>query len=122
MNAANRDNPNYGRVPNEQPSGHWLYSFLRHDLESSQTFLVVANLNPREALKNVRIILSRSAARSIALDERATEKKIYLRDRLTIDQPLYIETNVAEATSVGIPIVELPTLTPFYFEMSIVGF
>ena len=27
LNAANRDNPDYGRLSDEQPSGHWFYTF-----------------------------------------------------------------------------------------------
>ena len=119
LNGANRDNPNYGRLPNEQPSGHWLYSFLRHDLESSQTFLIVVNLNPWESLKNVRIVLPGSAAQSIGLNRVAPESRIHLTDRLAIDQPISVDTTASEATGAGAPIVDLPALTPIYFEMSI---
>jgi glycosidase len=119
LNGANRDNPNYGRLPNEQPSGHWLYSFLRHDLESSQTFLIVVNLNPWESLKNVRIVLPGSAAQSIGLNRVAPESRIHLTDRLAIDQPISVDTTASEATGAGVPIVDLPALTPIYFEMSI---
>lgn len=119
LNAANRDNPGYGRLPNEQPSGHWLYSFLRHDLESSQTFLIVVNLNPRESLKNVRIVLPGSAAQSIGLDKAVSKTRIHLKDRLAIGEPISVEATASEATSTGIPIVDLPALTPRYFEMSI---
>jgi hypothetical protein len=119
LNGANRDNPNYGRLPNEQPSGHWLYCFLRHDLESSQTFLIVVNLNPWESLKNVRIVLPGSAAQSIGLNRIAPESRIHLTDRLAIDQPISVDTTASEATGAGAPIVDLPALTPIYFEMSI---
>jgi hypothetical protein len=119
LNAANRHNPSYGRLPNEQSSGHWLYSCLRHDLESSQTFLIVVNLNPRESLKHVRIVLPSFAAQSIGLDKVASKTRIHLKDRLAIDEPISVETTASEATSTGIPIVDLPALTPIYFEMSI---
>jgi len=55
LNAINRANPHYGRIGNEQPSGHWLYSFLREDESSGQRFLVVVNLHANETMKNVRI-------------------------------------------------------------------
>jgi glycosidase len=119
LNGANRDNPNYGRLPNEQPSGRWLYSFLRHDLESSQTFLIVVNLNPWESLKNVRIVLPGSAAQSIGLNRVLPESRIHLTDRLAIDQPISVETTASEATGAGVPIADLPALTSIYFEMSI---
>lgn len=117
LNGANRDNPNYGRLPNEQPSGRWLYSFLRHDLESSQTFLVVVNLNPWESLNNMRILIPGSAAQSIGLNRVVPESRIQLTDRLAIDQPISVETTASEATGAGVPIVHLPALTPIYFEM-----
>jgi glycosidase len=119
LNGANRDNPNYGRLPNEQPSGHWLYSFLRHDLESNQTFLVVVNLNPWESLNNVRIFLPGSAAQSIGLNRVVPESRIHLTDRLAIDQPISVETTASEATGAGVPIVHLPALTSIYLEMLI---
>ena len=119
LNGANRDNPNYGRLPNEQPSGRWLYSFLRHNLESSQTFLIVVNLNPWESLKNVRIVLPGSAAQSIGLNRVVPESRIHLTDRLAVDQPISVETTASEATGAGVPIVDLPALTSIYFEMSI---
>ena len=119
LNGANRDNPNYGRLPNEQPSGRWLYSFLRYDLESSQTFLIVVNLNPWESLKNVRIVLPGSAAQSIGLNRVVPESRIHLTDRLAIDQPISVETTASEATGAGVPIVDLPALTSIHFEMSI---
>lgn len=118
LNAANRDNPNYGRLPNEQPSGHWLYSFLRHDPESKQTFLIAVNLNPHDALKNVRIVAPSSAVQSIGLNEFAPGTRIYLKDRLAIDGATS-QTSVAEAMANGIPIVDLAALTPLYLEMSI---
>ncbi|HEV2047225.1 MAG TPA: alpha-amylase family glycosyl hydrolase [Chthoniobacterales bacterium] len=118
LNAVNRDNPNYGRLPNEQPSGHWLYSFLRHDPESRQTFLIVVNLNPHDALKNVRIAVPSSVAQSIGFNEFAPGTRIYLKDRLAIDGATS-QTSVAETMANGILIVDLAALTPLYLEMSI---
>ena len=108
----------FARLPNEQPSGHWLYSFLRHDPESKQTFLIAVNLNPHDALKNVRIVAPSSAVQSIGLNEFAPGTRIYLKDRLAIDEATS-QTSVAEAMANGIPIVDLAALTPLYLEMSI---
>ena len=55
LNHANLHNPHAGRIDNESVSGHWLYSFLRHDPVSRQTFLVVANFNGRHSLQDVRL-------------------------------------------------------------------
>jgi glycosidase len=114
LNPANRDNPNFGRLPNESPSGRWLYSFLRH--APNQTFLVVVNLNPWESLRNVRIIIPSPTAESMKLD---SEAKIQLSDRLGSGQTVPIQTNATEATTSGIQIGDLPPLTAFYFEMTI---
>ncbi len=55
LNHANAANPDFGRVGDETASGHWLYAFIRHDPESGQTFLVVANFSPNNTLGGVRI-------------------------------------------------------------------
>ena len=63
LNHANKDNPDFGRLPGETASGHWLYAFLRHDAKSGASFLVVANLHGTETLRGVRIrIPSRTQA------------------------------------------------------------
>lgn len=61
LNHANRDNPAFGRIGKETVSGHWLYAFLRHDAESGQAFLCVANFHPKEALGNVKVIIPQEA-------------------------------------------------------------
>ncbi len=55
LNHANANNSDYGRIGSETASGHWLYSFLRHDVKSGQSFLVVANFHPSETLASVKI-------------------------------------------------------------------
>jgi glycosidase len=117
LNPANRDNPHYGRLPNEKPSGHWLYCFLRHDSQSGQTFLVAVNLNPRESLRNVRVIFPSSVAQAIGLNKLAPEITLQLKDRLAIHQSTSVQTSVSEAGTVGILFPELPALTPFYFDI-----
>jgi glycosidase len=69
LNAANESNPQFGRLPGETASGHWLYSFLRRDREGGQTFLVVINLHPSETLREVQIELPEGVAEG-ALEER----------------------------------------------------
>jgi hypothetical protein len=117
LNAANRDNPHYGRLPYEQPSGHWLYSFLRHDSDSGQAFLVTVNLNPRESLRKVRIIFPSFVVQAIGLNNVASQTKIHLKDRLAFHREAFIEIRLSEATAAGIPLPELTALTPFYFEI-----
>ena len=55
LNHANKDNPAFGRVGGENPSGHWLYAFLRRESKSGQAFLVLANFHGTETLHGVRI-------------------------------------------------------------------
>jgi glycosidase len=57
LNHANKGNPEFGRIGDESASGHWLYAFLRHDLVSRESFLVVVNFHGTETLKNVAIHL-----------------------------------------------------------------
>jgi glycosidase len=55
LNHANHDNPQFGRLDGETASGHWLYSYLRHDKTSGQAFLIVANFHGTKALENVHV-------------------------------------------------------------------
>lgn len=61
LNHANLDNSKYGRVGDETVSGHWLYSFLRHDPTSKQTFLIIANFHGTEILHDVVVHIPEEA-------------------------------------------------------------
>jgi glycosidase len=113
LNAINRDNPHYGRLPNEQPSGHWLYAFLRSDLQSGQRFLVAVNLNSAAPLQDVRIILPETA---IAPPDR--QAGLHLIDRLAEKNPVTLRSTSAEAIDRGVPIAEIPPLSACYFEIA----
>jgi glycosidase len=113
LNAINRDNPHYGRLPNEQPSGHWFYAFLRSDPQSGQRFLVAINLNPATPLKDVRIILPEAA---IAPPDR--QAGLHLVDRLAEKNPVALRSTIAEAIDRGVPIAEIPPLSACYFEIA----
>lgn len=67
LNPSNVENPAYGRVPGEQASGHWLYSFLRRDPVTGQKFLVAINLHKDRAFEDVRINLPPSATDFLGL-------------------------------------------------------
>jgi glycosidase len=79
LNHANLDNPAYGRLGQETVSGHWLYSFLRHDSASGQTFLTVVNFHGYEALEDVKICIPQHAWAFIG---RAAEETWIFRERL----------------------------------------
>jgi hypothetical protein len=72
LNHANRDNPDFGRLPGETASGHWLHAFLRHDPQSGNSFLVVTNLNGRETLRGVRIQIPPGAQAILGRENDAT--------------------------------------------------
>jgi len=114
LNPANRDNPGFGRLPDEQASGHWLYAFLRYDRSTQQRFLVLANLHPTIPLRDVRVRLSETAARFLDWNEPA-DRKIELSDRLG-PNATEIQSTIFEALGAGIPISEIPPLTPLYLE------
>jgi glycosidase len=61
LNHANMENPEFGRVGDETSSGHWFYAFLRHDPQSGQSFLVVANFHGSETLRRVNVSIPEDA-------------------------------------------------------------
>ena len=61
LNFFNRENEYFGRLEGEEVSGHWLYSFLRHDAASWQSFLMIANFHPTQDMAEVRVRIPRDA-------------------------------------------------------------
>jgi glycosidase len=116
LNPANRDNPGFGRLPDEPASGHWLYAFLRYDRATAQRFLVLANLHPSIPLRDVRVLLPATALQFLDLnsDESGT---LAFTDRLALEKATKIRSTAAEARDAGLPIAEIPSLTSFYFEI-----
>jgi glycosidase len=117
LNPANRDNPSFGRLPDEQASGHWLYAFLRYDRATSQRFLVLANLHPGIALRNVRVLLPEAALQFLDLNADVSTT-LALTDRLALEQATKISSTLGEARDAGLPISEIPPLTSFYLELT----
>ena len=118
LNPINRDNPSYGRLPNEQASGHWLYSFLRYHALSGQRFLILVNLHPSIDFHDVRVCLSGDALRALGLETTERERKLILRDRLT-DESDRVHSSMEETIGPGIPFPRVKALTAFYFEIVI---
>jgi glycosidase len=114
LNQANRDNERFGRLPGESASGHWLYAFLRHDCVTEQRFLVVANLHPTIAFKNVRVLLSSGALQFLGLDNDSTQLRLIERLCGEVEPP---GLTIGEASDAGIPIAEVPPLSAFYLEL-----
>lgn len=120
LNPDNLENPGYGRL-DRGVSGHWLYSYLRYDPATGQRMLVVVNLNPRETLRDVRILFPRRAMRFLGWDTIAGSKTVPVmaRDRLG-DIPgeiAEITTTPAEMEQPGLRIKELQPMTAAYYEL-----
>ena len=79
LNHANVENPKFGRVGDETASGHWLYAFLRHDPQSGQSFLVVANFSGTETLRGVSVNIPQDAWKFLG---RADHASVKFTDRL----------------------------------------
>ena len=117
LNALNRSNPKYGRLGTEQPSGHWIYSFLRYDQGSEQRFLITANLHPKEALKDVTVRFDQSVVEKLGLTKMDPKTPLILTDRLAPRDPNTATTCIEDASKDGIWLGDLPPLTAFYFEI-----
>ncbi len=115
LNAANRDNPRFGRVGDENASGHWCYAFLRHDPKTQQRFLVIANLHPHETLRNVRVQLPAEAWKFLNLPETITSWRF--TDRLGAE-PIAIDCAGEELRERGLEVPELAPLSARYLELS----
>lgn len=107
LNPLNENNPDYGRLGGASASGQWLYSFVRRDPTSGQTFLVIANLHPRETLNDVKVRIPDELIQQIG-----KAGPWLLVDRLGSDRKV-----TASTVSEGIKVGPLPPLTPFYFEI-----
>lgn len=120
LNPDNLDNPDYGRLPGGV-SGHWLYSYLRHDPASGQRMLVVVNLHPEEALRDVRVRLPAPAWRFLGWDALAGSSTVPVvaQDRLgEMGVPdAEITVSPAEMQKDGFPIKELQPLGAAYYEL-----
>ncbi len=108
LNAANHDNPKFGRLEGESASGHWLYACLRFDPLSGQRFLVVINLHPHESVREVELLLPAAARKFLELPEKTA---LRLTERLRAGGRFEAET----ADHISLPV--LPALTPYFFEL-----
>ena len=108
LNPANIENPSYGRVPGEQASGHWLYSFLRRDPVTGQKFLAVINLHRDLQFDDVRISLPPTAIDFLGI---GTASEIKLAGRLGNSAEIKSRTS-------GLSIGSIPPLTACFFEIS----
>ena len=117
LNAANRTNAKYGRINNEQPSGHWLYSFLRFDPVSGQRILAVVNLNAATAMKDVSVVLDRRALEFLGFDNADPAMSLTFADKLASAEATPRSFKIADASAGGVPIGDIPPATALYLEL-----
>lgn len=120
LNPENLDNPDYGRVGGAD-SGRWVYSYLRSDPATGQRVLVVVNLHPDKAMRDLRVRLPDRAMRFLGWDNLAGSRTVPVRatDRLG-DVPsgsAEITATPADLRDTGLTIKELPPLTAAYYEL-----
>ncbi len=113
LNHANLGNEQFGRLPGEHASGHWLYAFLRRDKSSGQAYLVVANLNPNQALENIHIRLPQNAL--AWLGDKFTRKTLTFTDRLGTKTTL--SADPADLPNTGLILPKLPAKSAMYLEI-----
>lgn len=111
LNHANLNNTHYGRLDDEHCSGHWLYSYLRHDTKSGQAFLIVVNLHPTRALENVHIQIPEHATDWLA----RPSAEATFTDRLS--STLSVTTDLKDLHQDGLPIGNLTAKAALYFEI-----
>ena len=104
LNHADKDNSAYGRLRDENGSGHWLYAFLRRDPKTSEAFLVVADFHPSETLHDVKIRIPEDARMFLV---RAENDTWTFSDRLNSD---WAGTSTRDSLENGG--VPLPDLAP----------
>jgi hypothetical protein len=81
-----------------------LYAFLRHDAESGQSFLVVANFHGTETMRGVKIRIPQDAQKFLG---RTGDEPVTFTDRLDSDW-----TGSATGTALGDEGIALPDLAP----------
>ncbi len=115
LNSFNRENPAFGRSPEEKASGHWVYAFLRHEAASGQIFVVVVNLHRSRALQNLRIWLSPNACN--VLGAAAGNADFEFKDLLASGKGALINTDASALRKTGLVVPAVDPLTACYFEV-----
>ena len=116
LNPSNRWNERFGRLAWETTGGHWLYTFLRFDPATSQRFLVVANLHPKELFRDLRISIPKEA---IAFLHLGPQQPVRLEERLlSAEAPIVAAASITDHHLL-FTIASLPPLTPAFFELTL---
>jgi hypothetical protein len=113
LNSANIQNTQFGRLPGETSSGHWLYAFLRFDASSDQRFLIVVNLHRQETLRAVGVWLPKAALDFLQVENGSAWQ---LADRLAEPPTASLDVAAADGNGILVHIPECTPLTACYFQ------
>ena len=110
----NQGNEKYGRIHDEQTSGHWLYTFLRRDPATGQSFLVAANLHPNEALTDVHIQIPEHALEWLGGKYQHSTQLNYAD---TLGSGISANAVTDDVRTKGLVIESMPAKSAFYLEI-----
>ncbi len=110
LNASNAYNPDFGRLPGETASGHWIYAFLRYDRASQQRLFAIANLHDSHTFHHLHVQLPESAFGFLELKPGVS----IVLSELLHRQDFQVRI---ENASDGIRLDSLPAFTPYYFAL-----
>jgi hypothetical protein len=114
LNYANAGHHRFGRLAGETASGHWLYAYLRFDAASGQRVLVLTNLHPSETMHDVEVRLPREAVAFLQVPADQVWKPA---ERL-MEQGTEISMAWQRDATIVLSVDAIPSLTPFYFELT----
>lgn len=111
LNHANAENPDFGRIPGESASGHWLYVFLRRDPAAGKPIMVVINLHPTQAMAKVKIRIPTHAANWLGLSSATLDADDLLNPAPKVSAP------VSSLATDGLPLPDLPAASVMLLEI-----
>jgi len=112
LNHANMGNPAFGRSDGEAVSGHWLYAFLRHDAQTGNSALVVANFHPQHTQAHATVQIPGHAVKYLGREMR---KNWRFTDRLATDW--FTTVDASTLADPGVPLPVLPPLSAAVLEI-----
>ena len=110
-NPATISNPAFGRLGDEDASGHWLHAFLRKDRKGGQAFLVIVNLHGHETMRDVKVRAPGEVVREIG----SPEGTVRFVDRLATDWSATV--HAGDLSTRGLVLPDLPPCSALYLEV-----
>lgn len=112
LNHANMGNPSFGRMDSETVSGHWMYAFLRHDVETRESALVVANFHPHHMFEAPTVSIPDHARQYLG---RAKRKFWKFSEQLATGWSARVPATTL--ANPGIPLPPMPPLSAMVVEI-----